>query len=133
MEHRRLEGIERRMKNIERGSRLLRLVVGGILGAFALFLIMGITFHDHKVVEAEQFVIKDHEGTVRGSFGLIGATDMPSFTLYDKEANANVLLHLREDGAPGLWLYNKDRIRTSLAVWGNRTLLEIFDKKINSG
>ena len=103
--------------------------MGGILATLALFFLTGITIHDHKVVEAEQFVIKDHAGIVRGSFGLIGTTDMPSFTLYDKEANANVLLHLREDGAPGLWLYNKDRIRTSLAVWGDRTLLEIFDKK----
>ena len=129
MDHGRLEELGQRVTKIERENRQLRLVVGGFLAILALFFLTGITFHDHKVVEAEQFIIKDHDGIVRGSFGLVASTEMPSLVLYDKEANANVLLHLREDGAPGFWLYNKDRIRTTLGVWGDRTLLEIFDKK----
>ena len=129
MDHVRLDELGARVTRMERENRLLRMLVVGILSILALFFLTGIAFHDHKVVEAEQFVIKDHDGVVRGSFGLIGTTDMPSFVFYDKEANANVLLHLREDGSPAFSLYNKDRIRSALAVWGDRTLLEIFDKK----
>jgi hypothetical protein len=104
---------------MESENHLLRVIVGGVVGTLALFLLTGVALHEHKVLEAEQFVIKDHDGHVRGSFGLVGSSNMPSLTFYDKEANANILLHLREDGAPALWLYNKDRIRSSLAVWGD--------------
>lgn len=129
MDHVKVEALAQRITKIEGETRLLRLMVSGILAVLALFFLTGITVHDHTVVEAEQFVIKDHAGIVRASFGLVGRTEMPSLVLYDKEGNANILLHLQEDGSPGLWLYNKDRIRTSLGVSGDRTLLEIFDKK----
>ena len=124
-----LEHFHQRITKIEKENRLLRMSIGGILTVGLFLFLSGVALHEHKVIEAEQFVIKDHSGQVRGSFGLVASSDMPSLTFYDKETNANVLLHLREDGAPALWLYNKDRIRSSLAVWGDRTLLEIFDKK----
>jgi hypothetical protein len=129
MDQMKLEELGQRMTKIYQENRLLRLFVGGFLAILLFFFLTGVTLHKHQVVEAEQFIIKDHEGKVRGSFGLVASSDMPSLTFYDKETNANVLLHLREDGSPALWLYNKDRIRSSLAVWGDRTLLEIFDKK----
>jgi hypothetical protein len=129
MDQVRLEELGQRITKIEKENRLLRLLMGGLLATLLFLFLTGVALHEHKVVEAEQFIIKDHEGKVRGSFGLVASSDMPSLTFYDKETNANILLHLREDGAPALWLYNKDRIRSSLAVWGDRTLLEIFDKK----
>jgi len=124
-----LDRIRDRLHQIERAHRRLVawnrvLVLGLLAGALA-----GAALPQRPVLEAERFVIKDGEGRVRGAFGVTDASGAPGLVLYDPEANANVVLNLGPDSEPGLWLYNKDRIRAAVTVRGDRSLMELFDKE----
>jgi len=90
---------------------------------------MGAVWPHARIIEAEQFIIKDRDGRVRGSFGIASPSGSPGLVLYDPEANANVLLNLGPSSEPGLWLYNQDRVRAGLMVRADRMVLEMYDKE----
>jgi hypothetical protein len=98
-------------------------------GVGLLTVILGMASPDSHILEAERIVIKDRAGKVRAAFGVMDSSGSPGLVLYDPEANANVVLNLGADQEPGLWLYNKDRLRGALTVKGDRSLLELFDKE----
>lgn len=118
----RLERLERANRRLALSGLVLLCVLMGLAG-------LGAAVPPSQSVEAELFVIKDRDGRVHGSFGITDPSGAPSLVLYDPEANANVVLNLGPDHEPGLWLYNKDRLRGALAVRGDRSLLELFDKE----
>lgn len=71
-----------------------------------------------NVVQAEQFVLRDHEGNVVGAFS-VGEGGRPGLILYDRDGVVRVILDLRPDGSPALILTDKDgRQRVQLGVVG---------------
>jgi len=79
-------------------------------------------------VEAETFIVKDKDGTIRAALGLTDATGEPGLVLYDHDGNANVLVHLGTDGTPGMWFYEKDRVRAALTARDSEAQLEFYDR-----
>lgn len=124
-----LETLTQRLGTIERAQRRLKLAGLAMAAVLALGGLIGATVPDGQVIEARTFILKDRAGKVRAVLGVVGESGSPSLVFYDREANANVILHLGQDDAPGLWLYDKDRVRAELAAVGDRAFLQLFDKE----
>lgn len=124
-----MDALGRRLHQIERAHDRLKRAGTGIIAVLALIMLIGATQPGERTVEAKAFVVKDRAGKVRAVLGVVGDSGSPSLVFYDHEANANVILHLGQDGAPGLSLYDKDRVRVELGTVGDRAFLQLFDKK----
>lgn len=123
------ERLDRRMDRLERENRRLKL--GGVVLVAALTLVglVGAGRSDTRHIEAESFIVKDSNGKVRAVLGTTDPYSAPGLVMYDQEGHANVLLHLTGDGDPGLWLYEHDKVRTTLNAVGERVHLQLYDSE----
>jgi hypothetical protein len=123
------ERMERRLARLERDNRRLKLGGGVLVVALTLLGLMGAGRPDVRHVEAESFIVKDATGRVRAVLGTTDPYSAPGLVMYDQEGHANVLLHLTGDGDPGLWLYEHDKVRSTLNAVGDRVHLQLYDNE----
>jgi len=114
---------------MERENRRLKLAVGALVTGLVAIAVLGASGPHGPVIEAEQFIVKDDAGRLRIALGARHQSGLPGLVFYDKDGDANVLLNLGNDESPGLWFYNKDRIRASLSLAGDQMRLQMFDKE----
>lgn len=70
------------------------------------------------VVQAEEFVLRDHQGNVVGAVSA-GDGDRPSFILYDRDGTVRLVLEATPDGSPALTLAGDEGgHRVSLGIVG---------------
>ncbi len=144
-----METLTRRLDRVERENRRLKQTGVVALAVIAAVVLMGQAMPS-KVVEAEQFVVRDASGKVHAVLGtvnkravslaLIDKNGNPrvvlgvspdgssSLSFYDKDVNRRAVLGLRPDDSPDLALLDKDRklrARLSLNYEGSATLVFI--------
>ena len=123
------ESVTRRLDRVERDNRRLKLAVGMLMAGLGAMTLLGAAGRHGPVIEAEQFIVKDDAGRLRLALGARHQSGLPGLVFYDKDGDANVLLNLGSDESPGLWFYNKDRIRASISLAGDQMRLQMFDKE----
>jgi len=135
----RLSCLERRQARLQRSNRRLGSVTGAMLLLTGAAILMGLTGKQPQTIEAEQFVLRDTEGTVRGALGItpdgavglnladttghtritldLAANGSPGLDFYDPQGKPRATFALGPTGTPGLGLYDaSDKLRTSLDV-----------------
>jgi hypothetical protein len=148
--------LERRMEAVERENRRWQWMVTVTLAVVAamVVLVQATPTKFGKVLEAERFVLRDTNGSIRAELGFIdGASvlllndkdgkpgvalsvfpDGPRrVTLLDRDGRTRSVLTARADGDSGLRLFDKNLMhRASLDVMADgRPILRLADKEIN--
>jgi hypothetical protein len=127
-----LDTLRKRLERLERESRRLKratLVV--IVGATAALLMGQIApYRSVKTLEAEEFLLRDSRGQIRASLGTsqspsatilqfhgdngkprtrvtVSADGTSSLEVMDSSDHVRLLLGVRENGAPRIWLGNE--------------------------
>jgi len=114
-----LDSFNRRLSRLEREARWWRVwgAVAGIIAAAFVIVGQTPTFATSRIVEAEQFLLKDAEGKVRGRL-MVGTDNSTSLILYDHTGMARTWLgarRSRDNGLPFLW-FNDDDGRTRMTL-----------------
>ena len=102
----RLERLERKQAELQRTNRRLSSVTGALLLLAGGLSLMGQTARrEPHILEAEQFVMRDNHGTVRGAMGITpdGAVGL---NLADAKGHTRITLDISADGLPGLDFYD---------------------------
>lgn len=148
--------LERRMEAVERENRRWQWMVTVTLAVVAamVILVQATPTKFGKVIEAERFVLRDTNGSIRAELGLIdGASvlllndkdgkpgvalsvfpDGPRrVSLLDRDGRTRSVLTARADGDSGLRLFDKNLMhRASLDVMADgRPILRLADKQIS--
>ncbi len=101
-----METLARRLDLVERENRRLKRAGVMALAAIAALMLMGQAMQS-KVVEAEQFVVRDASGRVHAVLGTVNKRAV-SLALIDKNGKPRVVLGVNPDGAPRVHLYDKN-------------------------
>jgi hypothetical protein len=124
-----IEAVSERLDGLEQENRRLRglamaLLAGAIgIGAVAIFP----RDRGGRKIEAQQLVIRDKEGRLRGSFG-IDRDGLPSLKLYDHRGLEQVMLGVQSDDFSLLSLSDHGAMRALLDTSaGGYTSLRLFD------
>jgi hypothetical protein len=138
----RLAVLEREHRNLTAVNRRMKKLGTAVIIAFTAVFAMGLKLpghKKHKVVEAENFIIRDASGNIRGALGIaddgsvglnmndskgntrisldIATNDTPGLDFYDAAGHARAMMALGLDGGPGLGFYDEaGKLRTSLDV-----------------
>jgi hypothetical protein len=127
---RRLEQLEKDNRKLRRQSYGTLVVTAILLGAAAALTYTaarhGMPGFVPDVVEAREFVLRDHQGRVRGAWG---EDDQGSIRLVLQEAGsqASIKLNLLQDGSSGLTLADSSGIaRLVIAVLPDQTTNLVF-------
>jgi len=101
-----METLARRLDRVERENRWFKKA-----GVVALALIAGVVLMGQatggkvaKVIEAEEFVVRDQKGKMRAWLGTSEAREWVGLTLFTQDEDVGLQLRLFED-RPGLALY----------------------------
>ena len=137
----RIARLEQQQAELRSANRRLRLATGALL----LFAAAGVLMAQmpgaaqNRSLEAEQFVLRDSQGSVRGAMGIaengtvginlddakgttrvsidLSADGSPGVDLYDQSGRERATMALGSDGTPGVGLYDANgKLRTSLDV-----------------
>jgi hypothetical protein len=113
----RITRLERQQEELRSANRRLRLGTSALmLFAGALVLMGQTTPVSTRSVEAQQFVLRDSDGRVRGAMG-IGDDGAVGINLSDTRGQSRVTMDLAADGSPGVDLYDQDgRMRVTMAL-----------------
>ena len=141
----RLSRLESQQAKLQRSNRHLRMMTGAmLLLCGALFTMAQTSSAVPDTVEAQQFLLRDSSGKLRGSMGVLsdgavglnlsdpsGRTRMtvdlasngtPGVDLYDQDGKVRATMALGDAGQPGLGLYGPNgHLRTSLDVPAAKT------------
>ena len=113
----RLTRLEFQQNHLRRSNRNLRLMTGGLmLLCVALFTMAETKSAVPDAVEAQQFLIRDSSGKLRGAMGVTqdGAVGL---NLEDSSGRTRVTVDLAADGTPGIDLFDKDgNVRATIAL-----------------
>ena len=113
----RLSRLELEQARLSRSNRHLRLVSGGLLLlCCALFTMAQTSSAVPDTLEAQQFLLRDSSGKLRGAIGVTpdGAVGL---NLEDASGRTRVTLDLSQSGAPGVDLYDADgKVRATMAL-----------------
>ena len=114
----RITRLEQQQTELGNANRRLRLATGALLlyaAAGVLMAQMPGAAHNRSL-EAEQFVLRDSGGSVRGAMG-IGENGTVGINLNDAKGAARISIDLSADGSPGVDLYDQNgRERATLAL-----------------
>jgi hypothetical protein len=101
-----IDALAGRVETLERENRLWRWGGGFFLIAVLVVMVSGAQrAADPKVIEAEQFIVRDKDGKVRVRLGL-ASDGAPALFLRGKEGNNRVILQASDvDDCGGLYLY----------------------------
>lgn len=141
----RLSRLESQQAKLQRSNRHMRIMTGAmLLVCGALFTMAQTSSTVPDTVEAQQFLLRDSTGKLRGAMGVLpdGAVGLnlsdtngrtritvdlassgtPGVDLYDQDGKVRATMALGEAGQPGLGLYGPNgHLRTSLDVPGGKT------------
>jgi hypothetical protein len=136
----RLKRLERIQAQLQRNNRRLGSVTGALLLLSGAVVLMGQTgTRQPQSMEADQFVLRDSDGRVRGAMGItpdgavglnladtkgqtritldVTADGLPGLDFYDPQGKLRATFALGPTGAPGLGLYDANgKLRTSVDV-----------------
>ena len=127
-----LDTLSQRLVRLERDNRRLKAT-----GAVAMIILAGVMLLGQagpaKVVEAEKFVVRDANGTIRAE--LFGATDgAAELHLADKDGIHRLSVHVNPDDSAGVAILDKDgkTVRGEMRLKaGDRMHLALADKDEN--
>ena len=141
----RLSRLESQQAKLQRSNKHMRIMTGAmLLVCGALFTMAQTSSAVPDTVEAQQFLLRDSTGKLRGSMGVLsdGAVGLnlsdpngrtritvdlassgtPGVDLYDQDGKVRATMALGDAGQPGLGLYGPNgHLRTSLDVPGGKT------------
>jgi|SRR5579862_8212940 len=141
----RLSRLESQQAKLQRSNKHLRVTTGAmLLLCGALFTMAQTSIAVPETVEAQQFLLRDSSGKLRGAMGVLpdGAVGLnlsdpngrtrvtvdlasngtPGVDLYDQDGKVRATMALGDAGQPGLGLYGPNgHLRTSLDVPGGKT------------
>ena len=110
-----VESLTRRVDRLERENRRWRRAGSLTCLGIAALLLMGQAQSRERVVEAQQFLVRDSTGEVRAALGLSDGD--PKLILFDKDGTSRAALSLVPSGSPFLTLADRDgRPRAALTV-----------------
>src|ERR1700722_3431653 len=135
----RLSRLESQQVKLQRSNKHLRMMTGAMLLLCGALFTMAQTSTVTDTVEAQQFLLRDSTGKLRGSMGVLsdGAVGLnlsdpngrtrvtldlasngtPGVDLYDQNGKERATIALGDAGQPGLGLYGPDgHLRTSLDI-----------------
>ncbi len=142
---RRLSRLELQQAILQRSNKRLRLMTGALMLLCGALITMGQTNSAvPETLQAQQFVLRDSGGKVRGAMGMtsdgavgldfkdakghtrvtldLAANGTPGLDFFDQDGKLRTTLALGPAGEPGLGLYGSDgHLRTSLDVPAART------------
>src|SRR5579885_3602345 len=107
--------LEHEQTELRRANRRLRLLTGALMLSMGALVVMGQAVPE-RTVEAQQFVLRSRDGTVRGSIGITdnGAVGI---NLNDSKGQKRIDLDIASNGSPGLDLYDPNgKLRSSLNI-----------------
>jgi hypothetical protein len=141
----RLSRLELQQAKLQRSNKHLRLTTGAlILICGALFTMAQNSSAVPESLDAQQFLLRDSTGKVRGAMGVtsdgavglnfsdpsgrtrltvdLAANGTPGVDLYDQDGKVRATMALGDDGLPGIGLYGPNgHLRTSLDVPAAKT------------
>jgi hypothetical protein len=140
----RLSRLESQQAKLLRSNKHLRMMTGAMLLLCGALFTMAQTSTVTDTVEAQQFLLRDGTGKLRGSMGVLsdGAVGLnfsdpngrtritvdlasngtPGVDLYDQDGKVRATMALGDAGQPGLGLYGPNgHLRTSLDVPAGKT------------
>ncbi len=124
------ETMNERLERLERENRHVKRVGVAALATITAAMLMGQVAPPRasKVVEADEFVLRDGKGAVRAMLGFKAGAPLLSF--YDEEQTLRIGLGFAATGLPTVAILNKDgNIRSSLALLANdTTALYLYDR-----
>ncbi len=113
----RLNCLERRQAQLQLNNRRLGSVTGALLLLTGALILMGQTGkRQPPSVEADQFVLRDSEGRVRGAMG-VTSDGAVGLNLADTKGQTRITLDVAADGSPGLEFYDpQGKLRATFAL-----------------
>jgi hypothetical protein len=112
----RLSRLESQQAKLQRSNKHLRMMTGAMLLLCGALFTMAQTSTVTDTVEAQQFLLRDSNGKLRGSMGVLsdGAVGL---NLSDPAGRTRVTVDLASNGTPGVDLYDQDgKIRATMAL-----------------
>jgi len=113
----RLSRLESQQAKLQRSNKHLRVVTGAmLLLCGALFTMAETSPTVQDTVEAQQFLLRDSSGKLRGAMGVLsdGAVGL---NLSDPNGRTRVTVDLASNGTPGVDLYDQDgKVRATMAL-----------------
>jgi hypothetical protein len=113
----RLTRLEQRQAELQRSNRRLRIAISTVMLTAAALVTMAQTSNTvGQSVDAQQFVLHDSNGKIRGGMGVMPDGSV-GFDLEDSNGRSRLTADLTASGVPGLDLYDQDgRVRATLAL-----------------
>ena len=115
--HERLTRLELRQARLMRSNKRMRMMTGALmLVCGALFTMAETSSVVPDTVEAQQFLLRDASGKLRGSMGVLsdGAVGL---NLEDSAGRTRVTVDLAANGTPGIDLFDQDgKMRETIAL-----------------
>ncbi len=113
----RIARLERQHAELGRANRRLRLVTSALVLFIGAIVLTGATSSTTtESMEAQEFVLRDASGMVRGAIGIMqdGAVGM---NLNDTKGQPRLTIDLAADGSPGIDLYDPNgKLRATFAL-----------------
>ena len=118
----RLEGVERENRHLKRWGAV------ALIGIVAMVL-MGQAVPGSRTVEAEQFVLKDASGKIRGTLA-IRADGTPRLEFLEEDGKPRIVLAVWPNGSASLGLSEKERMGGAMLATlpDGSTMLRLYDK-----
>lgn len=115
---RRVARLEAQQASLIKTNRLLRMLAGVLmlLGSGGILMAQTSAPVHNQTLEAEQFVLRDSTGKLRGVMGL-GENGAEGISLVDNKGATRMTIDLSADGSPGIDLYDGNgKLRATLAT-----------------
>ena len=113
----RLARLEGEQARLHRANRRLRITMGALFAVAGALVLMAQASRDQtQTVVAQQFVLRDSSGNVRGAIGVLPDGSV-GFNLADKKGQTRVTVDLADNGSPGVDLYDQSgKLRATFAL-----------------
>jgi hypothetical protein len=115
--HERLSRLELQQARLQRSNRHLRIMTGTLmLICGALFTMAATSSGVPDTVEAQQFLLRDASGKLRGAIGTT-SDGAVGFNLEDSAGRTRVTVDLAANGTPGMDFFDQDgKMRATMAL-----------------
>jgi len=113
----RLSQLELQQAKLQRSNKHLRMMTGAmVLLCGALFTMAETSSSVQDTVEAQQFLLRDSSGKLRGSMGVL-SDGAVGFNLEDTSGRTRVAVDLASNGTPGMDFFDSDgKMRATMAL-----------------
>jgi hypothetical protein len=113
----RITRLEHQQDSLQRTNRRLRITTAALMLFIGAAFLMGQTSAvPGRSIEAQQFVLRGADGTIRAVMG-IGDDGSVGMNLNDVKGQSRITLDLAADGSPGLDFYDQSgKLRATLAL-----------------